>query len=51
VVRATMIGVLVSALIPGRFGEPARAYLVARRAGDTARRFPRSFSAQSLLRR
>src|SRR5207248_1230890 len=39
VVRATMIGVLVSALIPGRFGEPARAYLVARRAGDTARRF------------
>jgi phosphatidylinositol alpha-mannosyltransferase len=35
-----MIGVLVSALIPGRFGEPARAYLVARRAGDTARRFP-----------
>jgi phosphatidylinositol alpha-mannosyltransferase len=40
VVRATMIGVLVSALIPGRFGEPARAYLVARRAGDTARRFP-----------
>jgi phosphatidylinositol alpha-mannosyltransferase len=40
VVRATMIGVLVSALVPGRFGEPARAYLVARRAGDTARRFP-----------
>ena len=39
VVRATMIGVLVSALIPGRFGEPARAYLVARRAGDPARRF------------
>ena len=40
VVRATMIGVLVSALIPGRFGEPAKAYLVARRAGNTARRFP-----------
>ncbi len=40
VVRATMIGVLASALIPGRFGEPVRAYLVARRAGDTARRFP-----------
>src|ERR1700757_2794642 len=40
VVRATMIGVLVSALVPGRVGEPARAYLVARRAGDTARRFP-----------
>ncbi len=40
VVRATMIGVLISALIPGRFGEPAKAYLVARRTGDTARRFP-----------
>jgi phosphatidyl-myo-inositol alpha-mannosyltransferase len=40
VVRATMIGVLASAIIPGRVGEPARAYLVARRAGDTARRFP-----------
>ena len=40
VVRATMIGVLVSAVVPGRIGEPARAYLVARRAGDTARRFP-----------
>jgi uncharacterized protein (TIRG00374 family) len=40
VVRATMIGVLVSALVPGRFGEPARAYLVARRAGDAPRRFP-----------
>jgi phosphatidylinositol alpha-mannosyltransferase len=40
VVRATMIGVLASALIPGRFGEPAKAYLVARRAGNTARRFP-----------
>ena len=40
VVRATMIGVLVSALIPGRLGEPARAYLVARRAGDTLRVFP-----------
>jgi phosphatidyl-myo-inositol alpha-mannosyltransferase len=40
VVRATMIGVLVSALIPGRFGEPAKAYLVARHAGDTAKRFP-----------
>ncbi|MGB0093256.1 MAG: lysylphosphatidylglycerol synthase transmembrane domain-containing protein [Solirubrobacteraceae bacterium] len=40
VVRATMIGVFVSALIPGRLGEPARAYLVARRAGDTPRVFP-----------
>ena len=40
VVRATMIGVLISALIPGRFGEPAKAYIVARHTGDTARRFP-----------
>jgi phosphatidylinositol alpha-mannosyltransferase len=40
VVRATMIGVLASAVVPGRVGEPARAYLVARHAGDTARRFP-----------
>jgi phosphatidylinositol alpha-mannosyltransferase len=40
VVRATMIGVLASAIVPGRVGEPARAYLVARRAGDTPRRFP-----------
>jgi phosphatidylinositol alpha-mannosyltransferase len=40
VVRATMIGVLVSALVPGRFGEPARAYVVARSAGETAPRFP-----------
>jgi phosphatidylinositol alpha-mannosyltransferase len=40
VVRATMIGVLASAIVPGRVGEPARAYLVARRAGDTQRRFP-----------
>ena len=36
VVRATMVGVLVSAIIPGRFGEPARAYLVARRTEDAA---------------
>ena len=40
VVRATMIGVLASALIPGRVGEPARAYLVARHTGDPMRRFP-----------
>jgi phosphatidylinositol alpha-mannosyltransferase len=40
VVRATMVGVLVSAIAPGRLGEPARAYLVARRSGDAARRFP-----------
>ena len=40
VIRATMIGVLVSALVPGRVGEPARAWLVARRApGQTRRSF------------
>jgi len=40
VVRATMVGVLVSAVVPGRLGEPARAYLVARRTEDAAQRFP-----------
>jgi phosphatidylinositol alpha-mannosyltransferase len=40
VVRATMVGVLASAIIPGRVGEPARAYLVARRAGGGPGRFP-----------
>jgi uncharacterized membrane protein YbhN (UPF0104 family) len=34
VVRATMIGVLGSALVPGRVGEPARAWLVTRRHGS-----------------
>lgn len=33
--RATMIGVMVSATLPGRLGEPARVFVVARRAGDT----------------
>ncbi len=33
--RATMIGVLVSATVPGRLGEPARVFVVARRAGET----------------
>jgi phosphatidyl-myo-inositol alpha-mannosyltransferase len=33
VVRATMIGVMVSAVLPGRLGEAARAMVVARRAG------------------
>lgn len=33
--RATMIGVMVSATLPGRLGEPVRVYVVARRAGDT----------------
>jgi phosphatidyl-myo-inositol alpha-mannosyltransferase len=35
VVRATMIGVMLSAALPGRLGEPARAWLVARRTPDT----------------
>jgi phosphatidylinositol alpha-mannosyltransferase len=33
--RATMIGVMVSATLPGRLGEPARVFVVARRLGDT----------------
>jgi phosphatidyl-myo-inositol alpha-mannosyltransferase len=33
--RATMIGVMVSATVPGRLGEPTRVLVVARRAGDT----------------
>jgi phosphatidylinositol alpha-mannosyltransferase len=33
--RATMIGVMVSATVPGRLGEPARVFVVARRAGET----------------
>jgi phosphatidyl-myo-inositol alpha-mannosyltransferase len=33
--RATMIGVMVSATLPGRLGEPARVFVVARRAGQT----------------
>jgi phosphatidylinositol alpha-mannosyltransferase len=32
--RATMIGVMVSATLPGRLGEPARVFVVARRSGD-----------------
>lgn len=40
VARASMIGVMASAVAPGRIGEPARAYAVARRAGDAKRWFP-----------
>jgi phosphatidylinositol alpha-mannosyltransferase len=32
--RATMIGVMVSATVPGRLGEPARVFVVARRTDD-----------------
>jgi phosphatidylinositol alpha-mannosyltransferase len=39
VVRGTMIGVLMSAALPGRLGEPARAFVVSRRLGDTRRWF------------
>src|SRR5262245_56636074 len=39
VVRATMIGVLMSAALPGRLGEPARAFVVSRRLGDVRRWF------------
>jgi hypothetical protein len=33
--RATMIGVMVSATLPGRLGEPASVFVIAGRAGDT----------------
>lgn len=33
--RATMIGVMVSATLPGRLGEPMRVLVIARRVGDT----------------
>ena len=36
VVRATMIGVMVSAVFPGRLGEAARAIVVARRVGTVS---------------
>jgi phosphatidylinositol alpha-mannosyltransferase len=36
VARATMIGVMVSAVLPGRMGEAARALVVARRVGGVA---------------
>lgn len=41
VVRATMIGVMASALFPGRVGEPTRIFVLARRLdGPTARQVP-----------
>jgi phosphatidylinositol alpha-mannosyltransferase len=36
--RATMIGVMVSATVPGRLGEPVRVFVVARRTGNTRNR-------------
>ena len=38
VVRATMIGVMVSALFPGRMGEPSRVLVLTRRLEGPARR-------------
>jgi phosphatidyl-myo-inositol alpha-mannosyltransferase len=38
--RATMIGVLMSASLPARLGEPSRALIVARRVGRVRDRFP-----------
>nr|MBA2420699.1 flippase-like domain-containing protein [Thermoleophilaceae bacterium] len=38
--RATMIGVLMSATLPARLGEPSRAFIVARRLGRMRERFP-----------
>jgi phosphatidylinositol alpha-mannosyltransferase len=39
-VRGTMIGVLMSATLPARLGEPSRALIVARRLGRMRDRFP-----------
>jgi phosphatidyl-myo-inositol alpha-mannosyltransferase len=38
--RATMIGVLMSATLPARLGEPSRALIVARRVGRVRNHFP-----------
>jgi phosphatidylinositol alpha-mannosyltransferase len=38
--RATMIGVLMSATLPARLGEPSRALIMARRLGRVRDRFP-----------
>jgi len=40
VTSATMIGVLMSATLPARFGEPARAMVLARRTGRMRETFP-----------
>jgi len=39
IIRATVIGVMVSALVPGRAGEPARALLVSKRMGSAKANF------------
>ena len=38
--RGTMIGVLMSATLPARLGEPSRAFIVARRVGRVRERLP-----------
>ena len=38
--RATMVGVLMSATLPARLGEPSRALILARRLGRMRERFP-----------
>ena len=38
--RATMIGVLMSATLPARLGEPSRALILSRRVGRMRQRFP-----------
>ena len=40
VARATMVGVLMSATLPARLGEPSRALILARRLGRVRQRFP-----------
>src|SRR5204862_2251704 len=40
VTSATMIGVLMSATLPARLGEPARAMVLARRTGRMRETFP-----------
>ncbi|MEJ7788876.1 MAG: lysylphosphatidylglycerol synthase domain-containing protein [Thermoleophilaceae bacterium] len=50
--RATMIGVLMSATLPARLGEPSRALIMARRLGSVRERFPvvlGSLVSQTLL--
>jgi phosphatidyl-myo-inositol alpha-mannosyltransferase len=40
IARGTMIGVLMSATMPARLGEPSRAFIVARRLGRVRERLP-----------
>jgi phosphatidyl-myo-inositol alpha-mannosyltransferase len=50
--RATMIGVLMSATLPARLGEPSRALIMSRRVGRVRDRFPvvlGSIVSQTLL--